>query len=500
MGSIRLHGALPGELVTTTTVAGGIEALDVNIASGSFAGSEYADDSAEFIIGTSDGTAIMAVFNNDPVNAGDIGVLSMTIDRKLRVDGTFSSVGTMDTDDDSIATTQDAQIVIPLLYGYDSIGGVWQRCTTDSFNILKVHIADSGNDTAVFSSTLSSFEDEQSNALAVSAGNYGYWNAGVVGGRLKPFLVDTDDGTIANDQTTQLVIPLNYYYNTNLLAWSRWSDGAGPVVNLATGTSVGIDSPLNTDFKSFDHPDQEVNRIVWQDPPYAGGRKNDIIPVGLCKWQNPGVANTFSSYTTGAGLANLSSGPYEGAYCMDLYENSGGGLRLSRLPYVPIGVPFDMRPGYYDDKVLVLEGKCYCSDNYDPSAIYAFGFFIYDGTARQCFMIEIHQVAGVYNAYRCTADNASIIIGNVLWGEECWNYWKLEIYPPQYAGGQGFKTLTINGVSYPLGGAAGYAFAAGTHVGRMDIEVGTFLTAAPERNDALWDELACWTYYDEYTE
>ena len=505
MGQVRIQGRLPADRVTSTTI-GATECLDVNIMGGGAVGPTYLDDANDFTLGADYGNAIMAVFTTDPVDLGDIGVLSMTADRRLRVDATMGAltINSEYVDDAGFTVASDYGLAVGGVYTTDQVNandyGVFSM--TD-YREQRVAVSTGGVIATVMQAWVSVQEDEGTTALAVAATNYGYYGGGIAGQRLRPFLIDIDDNSIENDQDPQLVINENYIYDVDDGVWRR-QIGDGGIAEVNIDNIEGpftVRSPLNTGFKSFDHPDVEVNRLVWQDPPYKDGRKNDEIPVGPCKWQIPLVANTFSSYTTGAALNNGSHGPYEGAYCINLYENSGGGLGCSKLPYFSVAAPFDMRPGHYDDKVLVLEGRCYCHDSYDPDSIYTFGFFIYDGANRQCFMIEVHQVAGVWGVFRCTADNASAVVSSpIIWAENGWNYWQLEIYPPNYNGGQGFKSVTINGVQYAMGGLAGYAVAALMHFGNMDIEVGTFLTAEPERNDALWDEITCWTYYEKYIE
>lgn len=89
----RLRGDTISNVVQTTAGAGG-ECLNVYdySATSTAAGTEYQDDTGQFTLGASSGTAVMAVVGSVPLTAAThIGVLSMTRDRKLRVDATSTT-------------------------------------------------------------------------------------------------------------------------------------------------------------------------------------------------------------------------------------------------------------------------------------------------------------------------------------------------------------------------------------------------------------------------
>ena len=484
MGSNTIQGAgSPSDLITSTTVAA-TEALDVYIQGGAVTGSEYTDDSNEFTIATSDGQAMMAVFTTDVVDAGDIGVLSMTSDRKLRVDGSFSSVGNMGTDDNSIATGQENQNVNSLLYGYDAVADVWERCQTDESNILRVRISD-GTDAAVLPDMMASAQDEATDALAVVSGCYGYRAAGGVGVKALPLIIDDDDGSLVNSQSVQLVMNENYIYPDGGVVWSRWN-GDVQATQSGTWTDVGIKSPLNTGFKSFDHPDQEVNRVVWQDPIYRDGHKNNLLPPGNFQWTVP-VGST-GAYTAGVGALLF---PFDGTYCLNLYEASGV-FDYSNMPFKWMGCPWDDSGPSSATKVAVIEGRFQAQDAIDDAASYTFGITIWDGTARYEYIIDIHAAVGVYNAYVGTGDAANAIIAATTIAIDGWNYFRLDVYPPQHSTGPLFKSLIINGTSYAVGALAPYNVVSAFN--GCSPKACTFLSTLG--TDAMWDDFTFWTYYE----
>jgi len=500
MAQNTIQGALsPTDLITSTTVVAK-EALDVYIAGGSSTGSEYADDSNEFTIGASDGTAMMAVFTTDAVDAGDIGVLSMTVDRKLRVDGTFSTIGNMDTDDDAIVAGQINQNVNSLMMGLNWVTGDWERIESNSFNALRAVPSNGTIDAGFYANILATTQDERYDALAVSAGNYGFWDAGAAGSKLAPMIMDNDDGLIANDQKPQLVINENHIYDPLAMGWLRQVGTAGVAdVNVtALPDPLTIQSPLNTDFKSHDHPDEEVHRIVWQDPPYAGGRKNDEMPA-QCKWKEWDVFDSRAIYTTGEihdGTQDF-YGPYEGYYCMDLYEFGEGGLGFDQIPSFDLGCPYDSEVAQ-GDTVIVLEGRFYENDDQAIDTRHEFGFFLYDGAWMNAYMIDVRQLAGVWNAYRGTAHAAEALIGAVPVCEDGWNYFRLEVYPPNWgATGGAFKRLVINGYE-TLFANLPYQIVS-MRPAQVSVQVGA-QHASDATAHSLWDEITVWTYFEEYEE
>lgn len=485
--------------IITCTEVGVHECLDVNVAGGGVV-PVYQDDTGDFVIGTSEGVAIMAVYTTDVVDAGDIGVLSMTADRRLRVDAVFGGVVNLQSEyiDDTVFGVEED-------YG-QAVGGIYtaDQINAGDFGVFKInqyreqaiYISRAGWEVSVRPAWMPVSEDETAIPLAVSAANYGYYGAAAVNSRMRPLIMDLDDGSIAQDQTPQLVIPLNYYYNTNFSDWQRWQGAGAPEVNanITAMPVVDIQSPLNTGFKSFDHPDHEINRLVWQDPPYKDGNKNDTLPP-VCKWHLNMMTPDFASYDQ----ATL-YGPYEGFYCINLYEVNAAAATLAynNVPFFPLGMPWEDRPGYYHNKVAVLEGRFHVrADTYDPDVFYDFGFWFYDGNNRNCFMCDVHQVAGVWDVYRGTADGAHIQVGNVNISEDGWNYFKLEVYPFQYYGGMTFKSITINGVSYNISAFGGYSVASAIPTS-MEIRIGGNM--APLSENCLWDEITFWTYYEEYEE
>jgi len=78
-----------GGTALTSTLVGTDQALDVNIVAGAGAGGTASTDDADFTAGATEGTPAMGVYESTPSNVtdGDLGVVGITQDRKLRVDG-----------------------------------------------------------------------------------------------------------------------------------------------------------------------------------------------------------------------------------------------------------------------------------------------------------------------------------------------------------------------------------------------------------------------------
>lgn len=483
------------ENIITSTEVGVHEALDVNVCAGGGTGYYYLDDANDFTLGTDYGNAIMAVFTTDTVDAGDIGVLSMTADRRLRVDANVTALGLQSEyiDDTGFVVAED--------YG-QAVGGIYtaDQVNAGDFGVFKInahreqgiYLTHNGFDVSVRPTWISATEDETALPLAVSSSCWGYYAAGAVNARMRPHIMDLEDDAVASGQLLQTVIPLNYYYDTTATSWKRWEGSGAPEVN-ATVTAmpvVEVESPLNTDIKSFDHPDYEVNRIVWQDPVYRGGSKNDTVPAQF-RWTIP-AGWTNGTYVTNVGVL----APYEGNFCLNIYDN-GGVIDYNQLPFFWLGNPWNDTSSYSANKVVVLEGRFHMRDNYDATAHYCFGFQFFDAGWRRMFIIDIHAVAGVYNVYRGTADNASAFVVAANIAEDGWNYFRLECYPPHHGAGANFKSLTINGQPVAIAGLGFYSVATGAFIG-MAVKAGTFFADA--NVTSLWDEFTLWTYYDEYVE
>lgn len=346
--------------------------------------------------------------------------------------------------------------------------------------------------------------DENANGLVTSSGCHGYFALNPPGTQAMPFLNEIDMDMIAPDQIPQLVIPLLYGFDYEGGLWQRLTtNGTGSLnVNL-TGADVAVDmtieSPLNTGFKSFDHPNADVNRIVWQDPPYKDGRKNDQIPT-VDKWKQFGVG--ASTYTTGVEF----SGPYEGEYCLNLYDNSGI-VNYYNTPRFDLGSPYPeawLEPGTETDKVLVWEGRFYVTELQHELERYVFGITLYDPNAggRLTYIIALIQgLPGEWDAHVATSDNTSVVValtptaGGLAGAgpHEFWNYFRLEIYPPNNPIAPGnFKRLVINGYAIPLVGFGAYAVVGAYPVYGTSLHAGKFM--GDGMLNSLWDEFTFWTY------
>lgn len=485
------------DLVTSTQVVAK-ECLDVYVAGGGTSGTEYTDDSLEFVTGVGVGTAFMAKYfdPDDTVDAGDIGILAMTEDRKLMVDASLA-VGAISLDSeytDDAMFTPDTSIG-QAVGGYAGLGnlvdagdfGAFAMSTyREQFTSLSVN----GTVATILPDVGMPFADEAANALVTFSGCYGYDATAVAGAKMKPLIVDIDDGFIDADQTAQLVINENYIYDPLAMGWLRQTGTAGVIdVNVtAIPEPVTIKSPLNTGFKSFDHSDHDINRIVFQDPPFKDGRKNEATPATF-GWTVP--AGSSGAYSTGIGVLKY---PFEGNYCLNLYE--GAAFDYSQMVFKMMGCPWDDSGLYTADKIAVFEGRFQMQDSVDATASYCFGFHIWDGMSKWTYVIDIHAALGIYNAYVGTANAANALIGATTVSVDAWNYFRLEVYPPQHGLGPLFKNLYINGTSYAVGALAPYAVI-GPFNGCAPAAI-TFLAA--EGTDSFWDELAFWTYYEEYVE
>ena len=95
----RLRGDTISDVVQTTASAGG-ECLNVYdySATSTGGGTEYQDASNQFTTGASSGTAVMAIVGSSAVAVGNIGALSMTADRKLRVDSSATSTTSLNSE------------------------------------------------------------------------------------------------------------------------------------------------------------------------------------------------------------------------------------------------------------------------------------------------------------------------------------------------------------------------------------------------------------------
>ena len=92
-----------------------------------------------------------------------------------------------------------------------------------------VEIKDGESDTRgkVTTEHIEFFKDERDNALCTSAACYGQTITEAVGQRMRPMVMDIDDGNITQEQQPQLVIPLNYYYEAKSQSWQRWQGEDG---------------------------------------------------------------------------------------------------------------------------------------------------------------------------------------------------------------------------------------------------------------------------------
>ena len=479
-------------LITATEV-GVHECLDVNVL-GAGAGYYYLDDANDFTLGTDYGNAIMAVYTTDVVQAGDIGVLSMTADRRLRVDASVTALGLQsEYVDDTVFTIEED-------YG-QAIGGIatGDQVNANDFGVFamtthreqRVALSHNGWEVSVRPAWMLTADDETATSLAVSSASYGYYAPAAIGSRMRPLIIDLDNDHVEADQMPQLVLNENYFYSPHYSEWQRQHGEFGRSwVDIIAMPAVEVESPLNTDFKSFDHPDQEVNRIVWQDPLYHGGAKNDTLPAAF-RWAIP------AGWTNGTYVRNVGVlAPYEGNFCLNVYDNTGV-LDYNQMPFFWLGNPWDDSTMYSANKIAVWEGRFQMRDNADGTAHYCFALQFYDGGWRRMFVIDIHAAAGVYNVYRGTADGAFAIVAAAPVAIDGWNYFRLECYPPQHGAGPNFKSLTINGRPIAIGGAGFYSVATGAFEGTA-LRAGTFF--ANGIITSLWDEFTFWTYYHEYVE
>ena len=220
---------------------GGEECLNVYV-SGGDAVPVYTDDSGEFVTATSKGQAIMAKYfaPDDDVDDNDIGILSMTQDRKLRVDATVGALGLQSEHVDDAGFTVDGD------YG-QAVGGIatGDQVHGTDFGVFamtthreqRVALSHNGWEVSVRPTWLNAGEDETATSLAVGAGCYGYYGAGAVNGRMRPLLMDLDDDAVARNQIPQLVMNENHYYDTGTDLWKRWN-GSVVVSNLPASQTV----------------------------------------------------------------------------------------------------------------------------------------------------------------------------------------------------------------------------------------------------------------------
>jgi len=94
-------------------------------------GTTYAEVTADFLAVTQDERK-----NGLFVTSGNYGLYAAA------AAGVKSMPLIVDLDDNAIANSQVAQVVIPLLYGYDSAGAAWERLLADGNGNLLAHITD----------------------------------------------------------------------------------------------------------------------------------------------------------------------------------------------------------------------------------------------------------------------------------------------------------------------------------------------------------------------
>jgi len=218
--------------VTATTI-GAIQAIDVNVAGG----------------GAGGGLAQLQVRSGAAVWT-DVGYAggNLRIPTALLSEYLDDAVFTPDTD------------MGMAVGGYAGLGNVVNAGDFGAFamSIYReqfVSISQNGTITSVQPTWMQPIQDEATNSLAVGAGNYGYYGAGAINQRMRPFLCEFDDGIIAQQQIAQLVINENYYYDTIEAQWQSWQGalGCGDVA-VHDGAGTAIDSEAH-------HADQGLDVV-----------------------------------------------------------------------------------------------------------------------------------------------------------------------------------------------------------------------------------------------